>query len=86
MLWVTHDPEQIGRVARRSFILRKSAAEVAYTYRDGDEERAGVCDIRATDADALLLSLLRENRLQTIHSREQSLGDVFIEITGRVLA
>jgi putative ABC transport system ATP-binding protein len=22
MLWVTHDPEQIGRVARRSFILR----------------------------------------------------------------
>ena len=68
------------------FILRKRAAEVGYTYLENGAEQSGACDIRATGEDALLLRLLAENRLQTIHSREQTLGDVFIEITGRVLS
>lgn len=69
-----------------NLILRKAVSEVAYTYLEDGREREGVCDIRATRDDALLNRLIAENRLQTIHSREQTLGDVFMDITGRVLS
>ena len=70
----------------RNFILRKAAAEVVYTYDQDGAAQTGACDLRKTAEDATLLTLLRENRVVTIHSREQTLGDVFMEITGRVLA
>ena len=70
----------------RNLILRKAVAEVAYTYLEDGREKTGVCDIHATRGDEQLNRLIAENRLLTIHSREQTLGDVFMEITGRVLA
>jgi len=70
----------------RNLIMRKAVAEVAYTYLEDGQEKTAVCDIHATQSDALLNRLIAENRLLTIHSREQTLGDVFMEITGRVLA
>ena len=69
-----------------NFIRRKAAAEVVYTYMENGDERRGACALQATAQDAQLASLLAQNRLTTIHSREQTLGDVFMEITGRVLA
>ncbi len=70
----------------RNFIRRRAAAEVAYTYQENGRELAGVCALGATGGDATLARLVAENRLTTIHSREQTLGDVFMDITGRVLA
>ena len=70
----------------RNFIMRKSAVELAYTWQQDGQEQTGVCPLDATGADATLARLLAENRLTTIHSHEQTLGDVFMDITGRVLA
>jgi len=67
-------------------IMRKAATEVAYTYLEDGREAQGTCALAATGDDALLRRLMAENKLLTIHSREQTLGDVFMDITGRVLA
>ena len=69
-----------------SFVRQKSADEVVYTFAEADREQTGVCLLAKTGEDALLGRLIAENRLTTIHSREQTLGDVFMDITGRVLA
>ena len=68
------------------FIMGKASAGLAYTYLQDGQEREGACALTQTSEDALLGRLIAENRLQTIHSREQTLGDVFMEITGRVLS
>ena len=67
-------------------IMRKAAAEIAYTYMENGQEQHGACPLGATGSDALLGELVANNRLTTIHSREQTLGDVFMDLTGRVLA
>jgi fluoroquinolone transport system ATP-binding protein len=69
-----------------NLIMRKSAGGLVYTYREAGEERTATCPLDATGADARLQSLLAENRLLTIHSREQTLGDVFMDVTGRRLS
>ncbi len=67
-------------------IMEKSAAQVEYTYLENGQERTGQCAIGETAKDALLLSLLAKNRILTVHSKEQTLGDVFMEVTGRRLS
>lgn len=69
----------------RELILKKSAALVEYTYMEGDCEIVRRCDISQTGNDDHLKRLISENRLITIHSKEQTLGDVFMDLTGRVL-
>ena len=69
-----------------NLMLRKAARTVAYTYLENGVERSAVCDLAKTGEDTLLARLVAQNALQTIHSREQTLGEVFMEITGRVLA
>ena len=70
----------------RNFIMQRSAREVTYTWQEGGAEKTAVCPLTATGEDARLASLIAQNRLTTIHSHEQTLGDVFMDITGRVLA
>jgi fluoroquinolone transport system ATP-binding protein len=70
----------------RNFIMGKSAGDVSYTWQENGAERTGACPLGETGGDARLLRLMSENRLTTIHSHEQTLGDVFMDITGRVLA
>ena len=70
----------------RNFTLRNGGRTVSYTYREGEAEQTGESDLLHTGADALLARLVAENRLTTIHSHEQTLGDVFMDVTGRVLA
>lgn len=68
-------------------MMKNSAAsrKVIYTYMDNGTECLGECPMDKTGSDGRLQSLIREDRLLTIHSKEQTLGDVFMEITGRVL-
>ena len=58
------------------------APEVVVGVGDGDERRL-VLD-RPADAQ-LLEGLLRSGRLRTLHSRETTLADVFIQYAGRAL-
>lgn len=68
-----------------NLIMKKSAASIVYTYKENGIEKSGTCEVASSGSDLLLNQLIRENRLQTIHSKEQTLGDVFMDITGRQL-
>jgi len=68
-----------------ALIMRQGAGKVVYTYLDGGTEATGETPIDRTGADETLRTLLRENRITSIHSGEPTLNDIFVEITGRQL-
>ncbi len=67
-------------------IMQKSAANITYSYVENGQELSGECALNLTAQDEKLKTLLAENRILTIHSKEQTLGDVFMDITGRRLS
>lgn len=69
-----------------NLIMRKNAVEISYTYLENGEEISGSCPLGKTSEDALLRELLDSNRILTVHSKEQNLGDVFMDVTGRRLS
>jgi len=67
-----------------NLIMSKGAAKVSYTWNDNGEQ-TGSCPLYRLSEDKLLQELIAENRLQSIHSSEPTLNDIFMEITGRTL-
>lgn len=65
-------------------IMTKGAATVTYTWTDNGEHNAS-CPLGSLSADEQLKRLIEENRLQSIHSSEPTLNDIFMDITGRSL-
>ncbi len=79
-----------GRIARidspRDLKLQYGERAVRVEYEsDGVVEHQDFPIDRLVDNEAFR-RLLRERNVQTIHSREASLADVFIRVTGRELA
>ncbi len=68
----------------RNLIMSKGAATVTYTWYD-HEEKIASCPIEHLSKDKTLQRLIAENSLQSIHSSEPTLNDIFLEITGRKL-
>lgn len=69
----------------QKLMLSKGGASIIYGYMENGELREGKTLSSETDKDELLKKLLDENRLTSIHSKEPTLEDVFIELTGRSL-
>lgn len=67
-------------------IMQAGAHKLAYSYMEDGTEKQGECPLNATSGDSLLNSLIAQNRLLTVHSCEPSLGDIFMDITGRRLS
>ncbi len=67
-------------------IMRKGAASLTYTYLDQNVERTVTVPKLQTGQDKLLLALVQSGALQSIHSDEPTLSDVFCELTGRRLS
>lgn len=67
-----------------NLIMSKGAATVTYTWVENGEHRAS-CPLDHLSADEQLKKLIAENRLQSIHSSEPTLNDIFMDITGRTL-
>ncbi|MDL2276352.1 ABC transporter ATP-binding protein [Breznakia sp. OttesenSCG-928-G09] len=67
-----------------NLIMRKGAATIKYTFLDGAEQ-TGECLLSQTSKDNRLMELLKSNHIQSIHSSEPTLNDIFMEITGRML-
>lgn len=65
-------------------IMSRGAAIVTYTWLENGERRAS-CPLARLSADEQLKRLIAENRLQSIHSSEPTLNDIFMDITGRAL-
>ena len=67
-----------------NLIMSKGAAKVTYTWLENGEQTAS-CVLSKLSGDERLRKLMAENRIQSIHSSEPTLNDIFMEITGRTL-
>lgn len=67
-----------------NLIMSKGAAAVTYTWLE-QGERSASCPLKEISSDERLKSLIAENHLQSIHSSEPTLNDIFMEVTGRTL-
>lgn len=67
-----------------NLIMSKGAANVTYTWLKNGEHSAS-CPLGHISSDERLKGLIAENRLQSIHSSEPTLNDIFMDITGRTL-
>ncbi len=67
-----------------NLIMSKGAAQVSYSWIDKEEKTAS-CFLNNLSSDEKLKKLIAENKLQSIHSSEPTLNDIFISITGKTL-
>lgn len=67
-----------------NLIMSKGAAAVTYTWMENGE-RSASCPLKHLSSDKRLKDLIENNRLQSIHSSEPTLNDIFMDITGRTL-
>ncbi len=69
-----------------ALMTRKGAEQLRYTWRASNGELLErTVPLSMTAADETLCTLIRDNKLVSIHSSEPTLNDVFVEITGRHL-
>lgn len=62
-----------------------AAVEVRYAYLDGKEIKEQQSSLKGLYQDEAFIKYLREGRITSIHSKEPTLEDVFMEVTGRRL-
>ena len=65
--------------------LRAGDRRVRYTWRE-DGLQTGEYPLKTLCEDGRFMALLQEGRLETLHTQEPSLSDLFIETTGRSLS
>lgn len=79
-----------GRIAEidtpRSLKLQYGRKDVTIAYRRDGELIETSFPLADLGGNAGFLEVLRNERIETIHSRESSLEDVFLQVTGRSLA
>ncbi len=66
----------------RNFRLAHGRPCVVVEYRDGEVLRCEEFPLSGIGVDAGFAVLLREHRVETIHTREATLDDVFVAVTG----
>ncbi len=64
--------------------LRAGQRRVRYTWREGALKQ-GDSPLKTLNSDKQFISLLQSGRLETLHTQEPSLEDLFIQVTGRRL-
>lgn len=62
-----------------------SPVNEGHSASPANEEHSASCPLGCISSDERLKSLIAENRLQSIHSSEPTLNDIFLDITGRAL-
>ncbi|MEA5026085.1 MAG: ABC transporter ATP-binding protein [Erysipelotrichaceae bacterium] len=65
-----------------NLIIKGRRLKLNYTFRQAEQDQQRSTMIDETADDEILLNLLRQNRLITIHSDEPTLNDVFVSLTG----
>lgn len=64
---------------------RKRGVDVVYSYRDSTGEHTSTGCLATLHRDAAFLQCFQAGQLTGIHSKEPTLEDVFVELTGRSL-
>jgi fluoroquinolone transport system ATP-binding protein len=70
----------------RALKLRQGKKTVRLEYRENDSTAAENFELRGIGHNAEFLKLLQNKEIETIHTLEASLEDIFIEVTGRGLS
>jgi fluoroquinolone transport system ATP-binding protein len=65
--------------------LQKGGSTVAYAYAENGTHRTAKAPLHDLNANTDFMNRLAKNQVLSIHSSEQTLEDIFIEITGRCL-
>lgn len=68
-----------------NLIMSYGAQKVYYSYIDNGKEVQKEHLLQNISDDKVLAKIIKENRLQSIHSSEPTLSDIFMDITGRTL-
>ncbi len=68
-----------------NLIMSKGASRIAYTYLQNGKEHKSEVMLNKTSEDEMLVRLIHNNQLLSIHSGEPTLNDIFMELTGRQL-
>lgn len=63
----------------------KKEVEISYAYVDSEVMKYGKAMLANLQKDDFFMKQLQEGRLRSIHSKEPTLEDVFMELTGRRL-
>jgi fluoroquinolone transport system ATP-binding protein len=69
----------------RNLIMSKGASKVTYTFSKNGREEKNTVPLEQISGDDKLIELIRSNQIQSIHSSEPTLNDIFVELTGRHL-
>ncbi|WP_320130691.1 ABC transporter ATP-binding protein [uncultured Sphaerochaeta sp.] len=69
----------------RNLIMERGASKIVYSYLFEDKEVSRETALENTGDDQFLGTLIKENKLLSIHSSEPTLNDIFTELTGRKL-
>lgn len=72
--------------APRALRLRHGRREVELTYRVGEAEQRQRFPLDGLGDNSTFTELLRSVRVETLHTLETSLEDVFVEVTGKSLS
>ena len=69
-----------------ALIMKKGSFKVTYSYLKNEREITNTCLLSSLNEDNVFTGALANNTLLTIHSSEPSLGDIFMDVTGRRLS
>ena len=68
-----------------NLIMSKGSSKIRYTYLVNGKECTSEISVDQTSKDELLIRLIQNNQILSIHSGEPTLNDIFVELTGRHL-
>lgn len=68
-----------------NLIMSKGAFKIHYTYSQNGREVTDEVALQKTSEDMVLMNLIKNNQLLSIHSSEPTLNDIFVDLTGRQL-
>lgn len=69
----------------RELKVRQGRKEVQVEYKEGSLLKRTGFDLRTIGTNPDFLRLLRQGEIETMHTQEASLEDIFVEVTGRRL-
>ena len=78
--------EVVPGALRQPLRLEHGRREVRVEYREGDRLENRRFPLDGLGENEAFLALLREREIETVHTLETSLEDVFIEVTGQRLS
>lgn len=70
----------------RELMIQRGSKKIEIEYLEGESKRVACFPMEGLGTNLSFLQIIREKEIRSIHSQEQTLEEIFIEVTGRRLA